>query len=202
VVFRIERVWPLLVYLTTSAVAFALGVVFLDHPTFGLDVKGIIFGTTVMVVVMTILILGGLTPYMLKWLKITDGDAPKVEGDAHSKTEQGLQGAEQYKMVEDDTGEKTDQVLGSSVIRWIFMLDNKYLRPFFMTQKAPHIDKVDWTRTRSMANIHSTVAGSPMIQRTSVAAFDVVETYESGATALRRSRSEYREMEEIDLAKV
>ena len=62
-----------------GAVAFALGVTFLELPTFTKSTKGIIFGTTVMVVVLTVLILGSLTPYMLVWLGIS---AP--EGDHES----------------------------------------------------------------------------------------------------------------------
>ncbi|KAL2913329.1 hypothetical protein HK105_207207 [Polyrhizophydium stewartii] len=57
-----------------GAVAFALGVTFLDHPDFGSAIKGLIFGTTVIVVVTTVLVFGGLTPYMLRWLKIVDGE--------------------------------------------------------------------------------------------------------------------------------
>jgi len=56
-----------------GAVAFALGVTFLELPTFRKTTKGIIFGTTVMVVVLTVLILGSLTPYMLVWLGISSG---------------------------------------------------------------------------------------------------------------------------------
>ncbi|KAI9358899.1 Sodium/hydrogen exchanger family-domain-containing protein [Zopfochytrium polystomum] len=75
-----------------GAVAFALGVTFLEHPVFDEDVKGYIFGTTVMVVVFTVLVFGGLTPYMLVWLGILDGEhqhggggggghGEKVDGD-------------------------------------------------------------------------------------------------------------------------
>jgi NhaP-type Na+/H+ or K+/H+ antiporter len=72
-----------------GAVAFALGVTFLEHPTFSQDVKGIIFGTTVMVVVLTILVIGGLTPYMLVWLGIS-----KPEDDQeHEALENGEGGS-------------------------------------------------------------------------------------------------------------
>jgi NhaP-type Na+/H+ or K+/H+ antiporter len=39
-----------------GAVAFALGVVFLEHPVFSAEVKGVIFGTTVMIVALTVLV--------------------------------------------------------------------------------------------------------------------------------------------------
>lgn len=78
-----------------------------------------------MVVVMTILILGGLTPYMLKWLKITDGDESKPDHNPHDKTEKGLKETEKYVMIEDENGEKTDKILGSSVFKWIFAMDDK-----------------------------------------------------------------------------
>ncbi|KAI8805350.1 Cation/H+ exchanger, partial [Cladochytrium replicatum] len=53
-----------------GAVAFALGVSFSEHPVFDADIKGQIFGTTVMTVVLTVMIFGGFTPAMLKGLKI------------------------------------------------------------------------------------------------------------------------------------
>ncbi|KAJ3127920.1 hypothetical protein HK098_005561 [Nowakowskiella sp. JEL0407] len=57
-----------------GAVAFALGVTFLEHPVFDPVIKGQVFGTSVMVVILTVLIFGGLTPYMLRWLKIVTPD--------------------------------------------------------------------------------------------------------------------------------
>lgn len=127
-VFRVERVC--LEYFEDEfnfdrAVAFALGVVFLEHPTFSEDVKGIIFGTTVMVVVMTILILGGLTPYMLKWLKITDNDESLKDKPDHS-LEKGSKETEKYSMIEDPTGEKENMILASNIFKWIFAMDIKY----------------------------------------------------------------------------
>jgi len=72
------------------------------------------------------LILGGLTPYMLKWLKITDGE-PVAEHDPHNKIEKGLTDADKYVMIEDETGEKTNKILGSSFFKWIFAMDDKYI---------------------------------------------------------------------------
>ncbi|KAJ3030610.1 Sodium/hydrogen exchanger 8 [Rhizophlyctis rosea] len=57
-----------------GAVAFALGVTFLEHPIFSEDIKGVIFGTTVMVIVFTVIVLGTLTPHMLRWLGISGGE--------------------------------------------------------------------------------------------------------------------------------
>lgn len=68
-----------------GAVAFALGVTFLEHPHFDDTSKHMIFGTTVMVVVLTVFILGGLTPHMLILLKIA---APTDQKGGHDQ-EQG-----------------------------------------------------------------------------------------------------------------
>ncbi|KAJ3110372.1 Sodium/hydrogen exchanger 9 [Phlyctochytrium bullatum] len=66
-----------------GAVAFALGVSFLEIPVFAEDVKGMIFGTTVVVIVITIIVFGGLTPYMLVWLGIVKPGEDGHHGDAH-----------------------------------------------------------------------------------------------------------------------
>ncbi|KAJ1547809.1 Golgi transport complex subunit 6, partial [Cladochytrium tenue] len=76
-----------------GAVAFALGVTFLENDTFSEEIKGYIFGTTVMVVVFTILVFGGLTPYMLVWLGIIDKNAAG-HGHGGDQQQQLLDGAE------------------------------------------------------------------------------------------------------------
>jgi NhaP-type Na+/H+ or K+/H+ antiporter len=95
-----------------GAVAFALGVVFLEHPTFDESVKGMIFGTTVMVVVITILFLGGLTPYMLTWLKITDGNA-----EGHGAEADG-----NYMQLEEEINEAKQS---SKTYSWLYTMDQK-----------------------------------------------------------------------------
>ncbi|KAJ3191804.1 Sodium/hydrogen exchanger 8 [Irineochytrium annulatum] len=136
-----------------GAVAFALGVSFLEIPVFDPDVKGIIFGTTVMVVVITVIIFGGLTPYMLVWLKIV---APHSEGEGHEAVDDGehhgagevdadgkqvikvrTEGkdgekhSEDYNMVEGDEEEGQHEAESKPVFNWLYQLDAKYIRPHF-----------------------------------------------------------------------
>jgi sodium/hydrogen exchanger 8 len=53
-----------------GAVAFALGVTFLELPQFSESAKESIFGTTVIVILVTVLLLGGFMKSFIKWLKI------------------------------------------------------------------------------------------------------------------------------------
>jgi NhaP-type Na+/H+ or K+/H+ antiporter len=91
-----------------GAVAFALGVTFLELPTFSKSTKGIIFGTTVMVVVLTVLILGSLTPYMLIWLGISSPD----ENDHDS-----------IKPVPEDDEPNPESYLNKPFFGWLYNID-------------------------------------------------------------------------------
>ncbi|KAI9208590.1 Sodium/hydrogen exchanger family-domain-containing protein [Polychytrium aggregatum] len=134
-----------------GAVAFALGVTFLEHPVFDADVKGMIFGTTVMVVVITVIILGGLTPYMLKWLKISSPDAGDVAAGAagavaeqHTSTKEitKRENGEEYKMLADGDEHDDDPGSGDRVVYgWLQSLDMKYIRPLFTMPKSETEEK-------------------------------------------------------------
>ncbi|TPX65983.1 hypothetical protein SpCBS45565_g04793 [Spizellomyces sp. 'palustris'] len=131
-----------------GAVAFALGVTFLEHPVFDETVKGQIFGTTVMVVVLTVLVLGGLTPYMLRWLGLVPsepeeghaGHPTTVKPPSEAQKEAGtpVQG---YGMVETEGAEVDEEAQaieeGSQkknvVFAWLYQFDAKYIRPHFTT---------------------------------------------------------------------
>jgi sodium/hydrogen exchanger 8 len=91
-----------------GAVAFALGVTFLELPTFSKSTKGIIFGTTVMVVVLTVLILGSLTPYMLIWLGISSPE----ENDHDS-----------IKPVPEDDEPNPESYLDKPFFGWLYNID-------------------------------------------------------------------------------
>ena len=99
-----------------GAVAFALGVTFLELPNFTKQVKGIIFGTTVMVVVLTVLILGGLTPYMIKWLGISGN---------------GNESATKKAEDEDDDYALSARVVNKPFFGWLYKMDATYIRPHF-----------------------------------------------------------------------
>ncbi|KAI8587851.1 Sodium/hydrogen exchanger family-domain-containing protein [Geranomyces variabilis] len=132
-----------------GAVAFALGVTFLEHPVFSSEVKGQIFGTTVMVVVLTVLIFGGLTPYMLRWLKLVPEEGEEVAGHPAvgpvagsaetPRTPAVPGGAAGYGMVEtqhelDEEAQQIEEPPKESVIfAWLYALDAKYIRPHFTT---------------------------------------------------------------------
>ncbi|KAJ3206834.1 Sodium/hydrogen exchanger 8, partial [Dinochytrium kinnereticum] len=72
-----------------GAVAFALGVSFLEIKVFDEDIKGMIFGTTVVVIVISVIVFGGLTPYMLVWLGLVDPRAEDGHGHGHEVVEVG-----------------------------------------------------------------------------------------------------------------
>ena len=92
-----------------GAVAFALGVTFLELPTFSRNTKGIIFGTTVMVVVLTVLILGSLTPYMLIWLGISKPQSTDHESQKEENPEDDEPNAESY--------------LDKPIFGWLYQID-------------------------------------------------------------------------------
>jgi sodium/hydrogen exchanger 8 len=96
-----------------GAVAFALGVTFLDHPDFSPAIKGLIFGTTVMVVTGTVIILGGLTPYMLVWLKITNSEKISSSSDHGNEPP------------EDENYIVTEKDLEQPLFGWLYRIDVK-----------------------------------------------------------------------------
>lgn len=106
-----------------GAVSFALAVSFLEHPDFSPAIKGAIFGTTVLVILFTVLGLGGLTPYLLKWLQIVP---PQDSGDHHaipSDTHGSHPPAEE--MTEDVEEIITEADLTQPVFGWLYRLDVK-----------------------------------------------------------------------------
>ncbi|KAL3899649.1 MAG: hypothetical protein SGCHY_001892 [Lobulomycetales sp.] len=147
-----------------GAVAFALGVTFLEHPLFAADVKGMIFGTTVMIVVLSVIILGGFTPFMLRHLRITEGTARKLNAhpsslsintvdhghDSHADrdppdSERGY--AQIDEETEDEDGglpedeemdnEETKKQTG--LFAWLVTLDARFIRPIFSYIPPPPI---------------------------------------------------------------
>ncbi|KAI8825323.1 Sodium/hydrogen exchanger family-domain-containing protein [Fimicolochytrium jonesii] len=140
-----------------GAVAFALGVTFLEHPVFDEDVKGQIFGTTVMVVVLTVLVLGGLTPSMLKWLHLVEDThaEPKAghptvgavagTADTPRSATAGGEGGQGYGMIETQNElDEEAQVLAtpskqSVIFAWLYQLDAKYIRPHFTTLSESNV---------------------------------------------------------------
>ncbi|KAJ3189487.1 Sodium/hydrogen exchanger 8 [Gaertneriomyces sp. JEL0708] len=130
-----------------GAVAFALGVTFLEHPVFDATIKGQIFGTTVMVVVLTVLVLGGFTPYMLKWLGLATGEEekaghPTVAPPTTNTGENAIVPGQQqqpggYETIEElPELDEEAQILHSNkspFFAWLYQFDAKYIRPHFTT---------------------------------------------------------------------
>ncbi|XJO77502.1 hypothetical protein BDV3_002072 [Batrachochytrium dendrobatidis] len=155
-----------------GAVAFALGVTFLEHPNFTKLVKDQIFGTTVLVVVFTVIVFGGLTPYMLKWLKITSDDDGQGEHTMLPTHDAGAEAArrakeEEKKAEEENTITETD--LEQPVFGWLYRLDAKYIRPHFSHNAKDHIQalavihrresKIE-SRQASMMDTHAHIRSS------------------------------------------
>jgi len=63
-----------------GAVCFCLGLQILQNNNFDVQSRALIFGTTLVVIVITVLVMGGMTPLMLKWLGL-DSDAPEHHDD-------------------------------------------------------------------------------------------------------------------------
>ena len=122
-----------------GAVAFALGVTFLELPNFTKEVKGIIFGTTVMVVVLTVLILGGLTPYMLVWLGIQEPSTGSPASDPPK---------------EEDEYELSQKYINKPFFGWLYRFDAtyffeivaltvfRYIRPYFTDLSNDHFAQI------------------------------------------------------------
>ncbi|KAJ3095960.1 Sodium/hydrogen exchanger 8 [Physocladia obscura] len=118
-----------------GAVAFALGVTFLEHPTFDSDIKSSIFGTTVMVVVLTVIVIGGLTPYMLVWLGISDAtDGPDASGEVEGGGENNDEDDDQDAFNEEDFNKNAEN---KSIFVWLQTFDSTYIRPHFCASNEP-----------------------------------------------------------------
>ena len=69
-----------------GAVCFCLGLQILQAVTFPAADRALIFGTTIVVIVTTVLVLGGTTPVMLAYLKLDSGPSQTAaDANAHNK---------------------------------------------------------------------------------------------------------------------
>jgi solute carrier family 9 (sodium/hydrogen exchanger), member 8 len=106
-----------------GAVAFALAVSFLEEDNFSSAIKGAIFGTTVLVILFTVIGLGGLTPYLLEWLEIVaPATATDGKGDHHAVENNQNHEAEPDADV-DQTISETD--LAQPIFGWLYLIDMK-----------------------------------------------------------------------------
>jgi solute carrier family 9 (sodium/hydrogen exchanger), member 8 len=104
-----------------GAVAFALAVTFLEHPDFTNHIKESIFGTTVLVILFTVLGLGGLTPYMLRVLEIVK---PRDNGEhGHDGLPTHIERDVQVEPDADQTISQDD--LNQPIFGWLYRLDVK-----------------------------------------------------------------------------
>ncbi|TPX61329.1 hypothetical protein PhCBS80983_g01218 [Powellomyces hirtus] len=149
-----------------GAVAFALGVTFLEHPVFDEEVKGQIFGTTVMVVVLTVLVLGGLTPYMLRWLHLVPEEGQEKAGHPTVGPVAGTAetprtpapGGVGYGLVEtqaelDEESQQLEEPPKKSVIfSWLYQIDAKYIRPHFTTLTETNVQTLQQIEVQRRAS--------------------------------------------------
>ncbi|KAJ3341031.1 hypothetical protein HDU93_005895 [Gonapodya sp. JEL0774] len=110
-----------------GAVAFALAVQFLEYPSFSLESRHLIFGTGVVVISFTVIVIGGLTPLVLKLLRI--GEHSNLHGGGGAAAE----GEEEYEMLGEIERENSQAELQGSgaIMSWLWQLDNTYFKPFF-----------------------------------------------------------------------
>ncbi|KAI8905969.1 Sodium/hydrogen exchanger family-domain-containing protein [Gorgonomyces haynaldii] len=125
-----------------GAVAFALGVTFLEHPDFSPVIKGLIFGTTVSVIVTTVLGFGGLMPYMLKWLGIAGGE------EEHPHQPLASSHAQLDKPPEEEEYQVTEQDLEQPLFGWLYRFDVKYIRPLFTHPDEEQLKAIEVVRRR------------------------------------------------------
>ncbi|KAH6565348.1 hypothetical protein BASA62_007346 [Batrachochytrium salamandrivorans] len=163
-----------------GAVAFALGVTFLEHPDFSNLVKGQIFGTTVMVVVMTIIIFGGLTPYMLKWLKITEDE----EEERRAEEENAI----------------TEEDLEQPIFGWLYRLDAMYIRPHFSHNAKDHIQalKVIQRRESRIISRQASMMDPQVATRPSFHSISGFQTSVQSPLSLSSKKGEMVPLDEFD----
>lgn len=141
-----------------GAVAFALGVMFLENTSFEEDVRHLIFGTSIIVIFGTVMVFGGLTPYMLKKLKIVgehgasdiketaEGDGQgigSVSGyiadDEEAARQRGDENdGEFFKLPKDDDAvSEMGQIdkVQHGILYKLFLFDKTYVKPFFSLPK-------------------------------------------------------------------
>ena len=109
-----------LVYMSglRGAVAFALGVTLLENDSLSEEIKDKMFGTTVMTILFTVLVLGGIMPYLLKWLKIVEPLPVDGHGAHHDLGNRNVQVPED---AQDEVLSELD--LQQPLFGWLFSLD-------------------------------------------------------------------------------
>lgn len=110
-----------------GAVAFALAVSFLEEKNFSPAIKGAIFGTTVLVILFTVLGLGTMTPYMLQWLHIVAPTDSSEDGKGeHSAVPGSGNNLHDIKEPEKDVDQTvTEHDLNQPIFGWLYRFDAK-----------------------------------------------------------------------------
>lgn len=118
-----------------GAVAFALAVQFLENPDFPLSSRSSVFATTVLVIVFTVLVFGGLTPFMLRWLKICPEEQhghtplPTTHKDVEAPA--------------DDQIPISEKDLEQPLLGWLYRFDAKYMKSLMIRYIRPHFTHAD-----------------------------------------------------------
>ncbi|KAL7747419.1 hypothetical protein RI367_007173 [Sorochytrium milnesiophthora] len=133
-----------------GAVAFALAVQLIEDPDIPFSTRSLLFSTTVMCIVLTVFALNVFTPFMITKLGIDQGSAPQVTatskagggdgtgtrpGSIHGGGDGG-HGQQLDRTESDDDLINMDEMSG--VLSWLYMMDKRYLRPFFSNPRRSH----------------------------------------------------------------
>jgi hypothetical protein len=105
-----------------GAVAFALAVTFLEQPAFSKSVKESIFGTSVLVILFTVLVMGGVMPYLLIYLGIGGEAAAPVHEGSHDRYASN----KQVSVPQDQIDGITEAELTQPLFGWLYTLDVQY----------------------------------------------------------------------------
>ncbi len=110
-----------------GAVAFALAVSFLEEPNFNKNIKESIFGTTIIVILFTVMVLGTLTPYMLQWLHIMSPEKHDESKGDHSAVSSDPAGHSISEPEKDIDQTVTENDLTQPIFGWLFRFDAKFV---------------------------------------------------------------------------
>lgn len=185
-----------LVYMSglRGAVAFALGVTLLENESLASEIKDTMFGTTVMTILFTVLGLGGIMPYLLKWLRIAD----PIESDGHAAhpdlANRNIQVPED---AQDEILSELD--LQQPLFGWLFSLDVRqvlinlrYIRPYFSHTTEIEVKKKEIVRKHEYARSRVSMYGESI---SNIKDESILMTIRSSPT----SEGRYKKLEDDDI---
>lgn len=133
-----------------GAVAFALAVQLLDNSFFSIETRSMLFGTTLIVVFITVVVLGGLTPFVLKKLGLDGkstaweevGDEEEGESKESSSKELEKGGKDHFEEILDEKQDVHDVKDLKPAFVWLHSFDQKYIKPFFSNEQSARAQRL------------------------------------------------------------